>query len=563
MSELIEKVRFLLDTTIITRQRLLFLSVHILCGLLRRITIPTNPAVCATGGYQETFEEIVFVRNPASPAFMQLVPSLVKLLTFCHALHSPSSPLVQSSFSFLSTMTDAEKAVYLQQQDTNEEPNLFSSVRSNPLGLSANDRRLHNRFSSFLDRLQILVGTYFTLKPDLYRMANALNVIGTTLFSSLDHLPDFRLRNLVRNCFLPFVRHCPQSSMLVAILESLLPFIYTKLKEKWKVITDRQAIQLTNGQSQSASDDDHQTQDRCEEEVIEEQVSRCSRDTCRRSPLSSFQVTCYLTRDFLEMIKSFLTHQVNATHLANGPELDESSMDGMITADEPRVTELSSTKSVNHTRLQPLPSEFALKILQESPVIARYSLLLLFDGLSWPDTSSVTKMSQICQALIKHLSTLIPGNLELLRQIYIYILCALKTHGDNEPIVCALLSLAILLYETFQQTSSNLFDSVLMEIPDVTNEQVNTYRDKMHRQLTGKALNDKQKRDMLKQLVQPLMGHNVAQMFRREPLALNDLPPLIRFSKRSLHPVLQQQSRGNRQEDDDHGLASLFHHAND
>lgn len=271
------RILFVSGTVIINRQRLLFLTVHILCGLLRRITIPTNPSVCATGGYQETFDEIVFVRNPASPAFMQLIPTVVKLFTFCHALHSPSSPLVQSSFSFLSTMTDAEKAVYLQQQDTNEEPNVLSSVRSNPLSLSVNDRRLHNRFSSFLDRLQILIGTYFTLKPDLYRMNNALNVIGTTLFSSLDHLPDFRLRNLVRNCFLPFVRHCPQSSMLVAILESLLPFIYTKLKEKWKVITDRQTIQLTNGQSQSTHDEDHQTQDRCEEEVIEEQVS-CARE---------------------------------------------------------------------------------------------------------------------------------------------------------------------------------------------------------------------------------------------------------------------------------------------
>ena len=263
------------------------------------------------------------------------------------------------------------------------------------------------------------------------------------------------------------------------------------------------------------------------------------------------------------MIKSFLTRQVNQNQPGNtiGHDLDETSMDETMTTGEPLVADLSSAKTVNHARSQLLPSEFALKILQDSPVIARYCLLLLFDGLSWPDTSSVTKMSQICQSLIKHLSTLIPGNLELLRQLYIYILCALKTHGDNEPIVCALLSLAILIYETFQQTSSNLFDSVLMEIPDVTNEQVNVYRDKMHRQLTGKALNDKQKRDMLKHLVQPLMGHNVAQMFRREPLALNDLPPLVRFSKRSLHPVLQQQAKGN--ENDDQGLANLFQHTDD
>jgi hypothetical protein len=173
-------------------------------------------------------------------------------------------------------MTDAEKAVYLQQQDNNEELNMLSSIQTNSLGLSVNDRRLHNRFSSFLDRLQILIGTYLTLKPDLYKLKDSLNIIGTTLFSSIDYLPEFRLRNIIRNCFLPFVRHCPINTILIAILESLLPFMYTKLKDKWKIITDRQSMKVTNGNVHENNEEDHSTQDRCEEEVIEEQVSKIS-----------------------------------------------------------------------------------------------------------------------------------------------------------------------------------------------------------------------------------------------------------------------------------------------
>jgi hypothetical protein len=170
-------------------------------------------------------------------------------------------------------MTDAEKSVYLQQ-DNNDDINLVSSIKPNALNLSANDRRLHNRFSSFLDRLQILIGTYLTLKPDLYKLKDSLNIIGTTLFSSLDYLPDFRLRNMIRNCFLPFVRHCPMNTMMIAILESLFPFIYTKLKDKWKIITERQSIKVTNGNAHENNEDNHLTQDRCEEEVIEEQVRK-------------------------------------------------------------------------------------------------------------------------------------------------------------------------------------------------------------------------------------------------------------------------------------------------
>ncbi|CAF4188853.1 unnamed protein product, partial [Rotaria magnacalcarata] len=82
-------------------------------------------------------------------------------------------------------MTDADKAVYLQQQDNNEDVNILSTTQANSPILSTNDRRLHNRFSSFLDRLEILIGTYLTLKPDLYKLKDSLNIIGTTLFSSL------------------------------------------------------------------------------------------------------------------------------------------------------------------------------------------------------------------------------------------------------------------------------------------------------------------------------------------------------------------------------------------
>ncbi|CAF0945309.1 unnamed protein product [Adineta steineri] len=209
-----------------------------------------------------------------------------------------------------------------------------------------------------------------------------------------------------------------------------------------------------------------------------------------------------------------------------------------MTTDEQNLGDNSLRKLVIHAHNLPIPSELGLKLLQYSSIICQYCLLILFDGLSWPDTSIMTKMSNICQPLIKHLSLLGNGNNALIRQLYIYILCALKIHSDNKPLVCILLSLVILMYETFQQTSTNLFDSILMEIPDVNNEQVNNYRDKMQKQNNGKPLNDKQKRDILKHLVQPSMGQNVVQMFKREPLALSDLPPLIRFSKRSLHPVL-------------------------
>ena len=261
-------------------------------------------------------------------------------------------------------------------------------------------------------------------------------------------------------------------------------------------------------------------------------------------------MTCYLTRDFIDILKCLLTRHIN--NPVNVNEIDETSMDEMMTTDEQLSGDLVTKKTL---RNQQIPSEFGLKILQDSSIVCQYCLLIFFDGLSWPDTSTITKMSQICQSFIKHLSNLINENTDFLRQLYIYILCALKIHGDNEPIVCSLLTLAISIYETFHETTSNLFDSVLMAIPNVTNEQVINYRSKMERQTNGKPLNDKQKREILKTLVQPLMAQNLAQMFKREPLALNDLPPLIRFSKRSLHPVFQQTNFEN---EEDHGLANLF-----
>ena len=237
----------------------------------------------------------------------------------------------------------------------------------------------------------------------------------------------------------------------------------------------------------------------------------------------------------------------------NGIEIDENNIVDEI------MTNSEEKKNNSNAKSQTFPTEFSMKILQDSSVICESIFLLLFDGLSWPDTSSITKMLNISQLLIKHLPTLVVSKPEFLRQLYIFILCALKTHGDNEPIVCNLLSLAISTYETFHQTSTNLFENVLMEIPGVTEQQVKNYRDKMQRQTIGKPLNDKEKRDLLKHLVQPLMGLNVAQMFRREPLALTNLPPLIRFSKRSNHPVAVQQDEIT----EDQGLADLFQHSSE
>jgi hypothetical protein len=284
-----------------------------------------------------------------------------------------------------------------------------------------------------------------------------------------------------------------------------------------------------------------------------------------------FEVICYLTRDFIDMMKQFLVRQIHSnatpticTSTGNGHDVDESiDVNDMMTMDEPIVDETLTRKGVVHVRTAIMPSEYALKILQDSSILCQYCLLIMFDGLSWAETSTSAKLSHMCQSMIKHLTVLLAGNQAFLRQLYIYVLCALKTHGDNEPMLCTLLTLAVFMYETFHQTATNLFDSVLLEIPDVNNEQVNTYRERMLQQIHGKPLNDKQKRDMLKHLVQPLIGSNVAQMFRREPVVLNDLPPLIRFSKRSTHPVLLHKQSANDHADDDHGLANLFQPTDD
>lgn len=249
---------------------MIFLTVHILCGFLRRITIPVDLNIRSNGGYEETWNEVVFVRNPAAPSYIQFFPVLLSLFNCAHGVHQASNE--QSPYGFLMMMTDAEKAVYLQHQETNDESNSVSLSRKTVVQLNAYQRRLHNRFSSFLDRLEILIGTYFSLKPDIYKLPDALNLIGKNLFSWLDYLPDFRLRNIIRYCFIPFVRHCPSQMMMTTILEALLPFMYNKLKSKWKIITERRTIKVTNENGHRPEDDDQQDQDQCEEEVIEEQV---------------------------------------------------------------------------------------------------------------------------------------------------------------------------------------------------------------------------------------------------------------------------------------------------
>ncbi|CAF0870378.1 unnamed protein product [Didymodactylos carnosus] len=531
-------------------QRFLFLSVHILCAILRRIQLPNEKS---NVGYQITIKDELFTLNPASPCYIRLVPILFKFLVLCHSLHAQNSPLNQSKLIFLTTMTDAEKAVYLKQDalDLDDDVSSTTTMLTTTPKLQAEDRRLHNRFSSFMDRCQILVGCCFSLKPELYELENANLLIMNTLFSYMDILPDFRLRNLIRSCFLPLVRQCPKihmTTILMPVLETLCPFMRQILTEKWKLIMNRQSGSSL-GEDNTTHDNGDQTQatqNKCEEEVIEEQV------------------ICFLTRDYIDILKTFLSRNSVSNNIAV-QSVDEIS-DEMI-GDNGDGSNLESqsmlqTQTTNHRiSVKFSISEFGLDILQHSPDVCQSCLLILFDGLSWPDTSSVNRMLSMCHTLIQHLPKLIGDNSDgFLRDLFIRVLSSLKTHGDNEPIACSILTLAILMYETLyqQKLSTTLYDNVLLEIPTIKIEQVNGYRDKMIVNLSQmnkqiKTLNEKQKRDMLKHIVQPIMGKNVGQMFKKEPLALTNLPQLLRFSKRCA-PIVNQTKLN----EEDHGLLQLF-----
>lgn len=208
------------------RQNLL-LALNTVLGIIKRCQCPDDPDKSCRGGFivATTDSGNPITRNPAAPHVIPLLQEILSLLRILNELWNPSS---------IALMTDEYRNA--NQMLENEKKNILGVVYSVPDPLDpsqlAKTKTPFDYMQQFLSTLfencyHLMGAAGLSLNRDLYSLEGLAAVLINSCFSNLDHVPDFRLRTIVRVFLRPFIYSCPtvyHSTVIVPIFEHISPF---------------------------------------------------------------------------------------------------------------------------------------------------------------------------------------------------------------------------------------------------------------------------------------------------------------------------------------------------
>ena len=202
-------------------------------------------------------------------------------------------------------------------------------------------------------------------------------------------------------------------------------------------------------------------------------------------------------------------------------------------------------------------SELAISLLQSSKVIYQTLILLISDGLNWPDSLCCIRLVHIGSSLLERFPiTSIPLhatsssfalylNAQIAQQVFTCCLTALQIHGEHAETASQLINLALLVYDRSPlEYRQNVYYGVLAQIPDVNKRMLDEFTVKSSLALSTDATSpsarkpganltnqEKTRKDMFKKLVQPVVGKSLGQLYKHE-IRIRVLEPLNLKTKR-------------------------------
>lgn len=202
-------------------------ALNTVLGVVKRCNCPDDPDKAYRGGFivAQTESGNPITRNPATIHVVALLPHILALLRVLNQLWLPSAQAsVAKDFHKANGLTD------------NEAKNLLGIVYALPDPL---DPVTHSKQKTPFDYMQTFLNTTFescyhlmgaagmSLGRDLYALPGLANALIGSSFDSLENVPDFRLRTIVRVFLRPFVYSCPTAfydDVLVPIFAHVAPF---------------------------------------------------------------------------------------------------------------------------------------------------------------------------------------------------------------------------------------------------------------------------------------------------------------------------------------------------
>ncbi|XP_041803307.1 exportin-5 [Chelmon rostratus] len=478
------------DTAGLNRGRLSF-CLYAMLGVVKRAHWPADLEEAKAGGFVVGYTPAgaPIYRNPCTSQFLVLLPNLLALIRTQNSLFLPENMArLSETFSRAHEVMDAEKNVVLGLSQH------LLDIYDSPV-YRTNLERMQGFFATLYDNcFHVLGNAGVSLQQDFYTIERLAEEIAASAFVSLDHVPDHRLRPMIRVFLRQLVLSCPQEyydSLLCPLLGPLFAYMLQRLNVKWQVINQRTSV---NGEDEEEAvcQESQVTQ-----EMLEEQLVRL------------------LTREVLDLLSVSCISKKVPEPAANKEEIEEEDMmmDSVQTPSPAQPTE-------ELTELG--------KCLMKHENIYMTLLTLSFTSLSWKDTTNCHRTaSMVCWTLLRQV---VGGNLlpEAVTWFYTSVLRGLQVHGQHEVCNSTLSQLAMLIYENLRPRYMEL-RTVMTQIPNISVEALDQYDHRLIDPNAQKA-GDKKRKDQFKKLIAGTVGKALCQQFRKE-VHIRNLPSLFKKPK--------------------------------
>lgn len=294
------------------RHRLLN-AVNQVLGVVRRCSWPEDPDRASRGGFVVALTESgnPIYRNPASGHVVALLPHVLALLRVQNELFAPAArSRLRPAFRTVYGMVENEKKALMGISPVLFDPMDPEQERANGVA-----EKVQSQLTVLFDNCYHLMGAAGpSLGRDLYQLPGVASALCGSAFAGLEHVPDYRVRPIVRVFLKPFVYSCPPvfyEAVLLPVWAHVAPLMLQRLTQRWQYISGLY-------ESGELGDDVNDTQ-----EVFEDMLNRT------------------LTREYLDVLKVGLVGgafadapsagMVGATSLSdvNGMEHDDRSLDSL------------------------------------------------------------------------------------------------------------------------------------------------------------------------------------------------------------------------------------------
>ncbi|XP_052872202.1 exportin-5 [Anopheles cruzii] len=468
-------------------------ALNLVLGVIKRCSWPDDPDRCARGGFVVGMTESgnPICRNPATSHVVPLLPHIFSLMRVLNELWKPDAlHAFSESFRNANGMQEHEKKQLLGVSPVLLDP-LDPSLRMPRTAFA----RMQMFLSNVFEHCYHMMGSAGpSLGRDLYALPGLADAIVGTVFASLEYVPDFRLRTIVRVFLKPFIYTCPpvfHETVLLPILAHLAPFVLTRLTTRWHYITSLY-------ESGELGEDVSDTQ-----EVLEDMLNRT------------------LTREYIDVLKvalvgSSIDPTANAsTDASSSMDQDDQSMDG-----PPQALTRAAQSAMTSEVISDLGGKLLRNQYTSNPIV-----MTVLSVLSWNDSISSLKATLLSGPIIRFLVSEHLITEALASNIVIAVLKALQLHGQHESNQTSLITLGVQAYEILRPKFPNILE-VLHQIPNHSPADIQKLDEKISLGSTKGNKIDKAKKDLFKKITSHIIGRNIGQHGRKEVKILN-LPPIM------------------------------------